>query len=319
MRIKYALLIVVCCVALLMGTAAQADDYPPGIMYSTLLNGVVLNYNMGLFRLDNIQAVFLPEATSAGSIYPYNPDDGGKIWAILSTAGGQELYRFDFYGEKLKQPYWLLNSYKLTDLASGADISGQNLELKTVGDYVLDFYLPAGRFYTFDFSVSKLPPPDPFSGSDYYFLDGPWSDWGYFYYFDADPTRSIQFKVWLRNYAHATNKYVTPEIEVKRGGTLVATGRDMSFTPQQEWVRYEFDLIFPMEGTSGGAYFKAQDLLSTDGDYTLTLKLDGQLYGVWPFRVEGGKLNYTGRTLRGSADPLTFVEGGRDAWWYEKQ
>ena len=34
------------------------------------------------------------------------------------------------------------------------------------------------------------------------------------------------------------------------------------------------------------------------------------------FAVKGGKLNYTGRTLREKADPLTFIEGGRDAWWY---
>ena len=41
--------------------------------------------------------------------------------------------------------------------------------------------------------------------------------------------------------------------------------------------------------------------------------------GTWKFIVKDGKLNYTGRSLRGKADPLTFMEGGRDAWWYTKQ
>ena len=54
------------------------------------------------------------------------------------------------------------------------------------------------------------------------------------------------------------------------------------------------------------------------GNYTLTMKLDSNVYGVWKFKVIGGQLNYTGRTERGKADPLTFVEGGRDAWWYER-
>lgn len=303
----------------LVQSPAQAADYPPGLMYSTVLNGVKILYNTGQFRLDQIQAVFLPPASSAGSIYPYNPDDGGKIWAILSSAGGGEIYRFDFYGELLKDPYWLLNSYRATDLRTGADAGVGFVDLSTPGDYVLDFYLESGRFYTFSFSVSKLSGPDPFSGGDYYFLDGPWEDWGYFYYNDADPSYPIQFKVWLRKYEHATPKGVKPEMEVKRGGTLIATTRMMTITPRQDWVRYEFDLIFPMEGTSGGAYFKAKDLLETDGDYTLTLKLDGQVYGTWKFKVVGGLLNYTGRTVRGSADPLTFVEGGRDAWWYQKE
>jgi hypothetical protein len=161
---------------------------------------------------------------------------------------------------------------------------------------VLDFYLESGRFYTFSFSTSKLSGSDPFAGGDFYFIDGPWEDWGYLYYRDADPTQSFHFKVWLRNYAHGPDRDVKPLIEVHRGGTLVCTSRQMTLTLQPEWTRFDFDLIFPMEGTSGGAYFKA----------------------TWSFKVAGGKLNYTGRTVRGQADPLTFVEGGRDAWWYEK-
>jgi hypothetical protein len=28
---------------------------------------------------------------------------------------------------------------------------------------------------------------------------------------------------------------------------------------------------------------------------------------------------YTGRAVRGKADPLTFIEGGRDAFWYMEE
>jgi len=303
-------------VLLVLSLPAMAAE-PPGLMYSTLLNGVKMLHEDGRVTLDRIQAVFLPDAQS-NTIYPYNPDDGGKLWAIVSTAGGTEIYRCDFYAELLKQPYWLLNSYKLTDLRSGTNIADGWLDLSAPGDYVLDFFLESGRFYTFPFSVSKLTSDDPFAGGDFYFLDGPWADWAYLYYRDADPTRSLYFKVWLRNYQHGPDRDVKPLIEIHRGGTLICTSREITLGLKPEWTRYEFDMIFPMEGTSGGAYFKAQDLLATDGDYTLKLSLSGEHYGTWNFKVGGGKLNYVWRTVRGEADPLTFVEGGRDAWWYEK-
>ena len=299
---------------------AGAAEYEPCLMYSTVLNGLKMLPNTGQFRMDNIQAVFLPEAQSAaGMIYPYNPDDGGKLWAILSKSDGTQLFRFDFYGEKLKSPYWLLGSYRATDLASGADAGVGYIDLAQTGDYVVDFYLESGKFYTFPFSVRKLPSPDPFAGEDKWVLDGAWRDWGYFYYPDANVAMPLQFKVWLRSPEYGNIDY-KPVMEIYRGSTLIATGRQMTLSLRPDWVRYELDVIFPMEGTSGGAYFKAGDLLAVDGDYTLKLKLDGSsVYGEWPFEVSGGKLEYIGRTVRGQADPLTFIEGGRDAWWYERR
>ena len=155
---------------------------------------------------------------------------------------------------------------------------------------------------------------------DFYFLEGDWSDWGYFYYFDANPEQSIQWKIWLRNKAHESEKDYDIRLEVhSAGGELIATNREnMTFSLRAEWVRYEFDLIFPMVGTSGGAYFKAKDLLDNDGDYTLTVQLNGELYGEWQFRVSDGKFVPSGRTVRGEADSMTFIEGGTDAIWYGK-
>ena len=46
------------------------------------------------------------------------------------------------------------------------------------------------------------------------------------------------------------------------------------------------------------------------------MTIDGQPYGTWTFAVAGGKLQYAGRTVGSSADPLTFVEDGRDTFWY---
>ena len=112
-------------------------------------------------------------------------------------------------------------------------------------------------------------------------------------------------------------------IEIKRDqdGELVCTSREHTTNScQPKWTRLEFDMVFPAgKEVPHGTYFKAKDLLETDGAYTLSMKIDDQLYGTWKFAIEGGKLNYTGRTVRGKANPLTFVEGGRDAWWYAKE
>jgi len=310
----------VCAFLLAIGlTDARADDYPPGLMFSTVLNGVKVLSDSGKFRLDGIQAVFLPDPAN-DAYRPYNPNDGAPLWAILSRADGTELYRLDFYAEKLKAPYWLLSSYKATK-PSGDAISGSWLDLPGTGNYVLGFYLESGKFYTFPFTVALATSDDPFGDGDQYYLSGDWEDWGYFFYTGADPEQSIQFKVWLSNKGEKSETSFKPKIKVfnRNGGSLVCTSRpNRTLTIRPEWVRYEFDLIFPMEGTSGGAYFKAKDLLANDGSYVLKLYFDDQIYGEWDFTIEGGKFKYSGRTVRGTADQLTFIEGGKDAFWYKK-
>ena len=298
---------------------ATAATYPPGLMFSTVLNGVKLDHKTGEFFIDRIQAVFLPDATSK-MVYPYNPDDGGKIWALLKNSSGQEMARYDFYGEKLESPYWLLNSYNLSSAAMPDRINVHRFRLDP-GSYVLDFYLEGAHFYHFPFSVDKSSSGDPFAGGDFYFLNGDWQDWGYMFYSGANPEQSLVFKIWLRNKGNEKEKDVKVKIEVRDpAGKLICTSRpEMTHTLTPEWIRFEFDLIFPMQGTSGGAYFKAKDLLGKDGTYVLKISIDNKPYGEWPLSISGGKFDYTGRTVRGQASSLTFVEGGRDAFWYKKK
>jgi hypothetical protein len=283
--------------------------YPPGVSFSSLLNGIQLLAKNGQFRLENVQGTFIP-------------DDCKEGYTVLRTADGKELHQIDWHVQPLKKPYSLLATYKITDLSSGQSQGGGGIDLGTPGDYVLDFYLPTERFYTFPFSVAKMGGDDPFGAGHCFTLNGDWQDYGYLFYRDADPDQSLQWKVWLRNDG-CEEKPIKVRIEITRdqGGELVCTSREnTTHSCQPKWTRIEFDMVFP-EGKDvpHGTYFKAKDLLATDGAYTLTMKLDDQPYGTWKFAVKDGKLQYTGRTLRESADPLTFIEGGRDAWWYAKQ
>lgn len=284
--------------------------YAPGLSFSTVLNGVKLLPDKGKFRLDNIQATFLPDGCEGGFI-------------VLRTADNKELVQWDWKPDNFatKKPYTLMGIHKTTDLSNGQTIPDGSVDLIKPGQYVLDFYLPDELFYSFPFSVEKISGDDPFAGGDAYVLNGDWEKCGYLFYSEANADRSLSWKVWIRHKAIGKlDAKVRIEIKRDADGALVCTNRpETSYTFTPEWIRYEFDMIFPSEGTSGGAYFKAKDLLATDGDYTLTMKINDKPFGVWKFAVKDNKLNYTGRTLREKADPLTFIEGGRDAWWYTKQ
>jgi hypothetical protein len=282
--------------------------YAPGLSFSSVLNGVDLLAKDGQFRLHHIQATFLP-------------DDCKEGFTVLRTADGTEICQFDWRPETLEKPYSLLGLYKTTDLRNGENVAG-GLPLGTPGDYVLDFYLPTEHFYTFPFSVAKIGGDDPFGAGQCYTPNGAWQDWGYLFYSEAKPDQNLEWKVWLRNEG-CDEKSIQVRVEITRDqdGELVCTSREgTTYSVQPKWTRIAFGMVFP-EGKDVpfGTYFKAKDLLETDGAYTLTMKIGDQTYGVWKFAVEGGKLNYTGRTVRGEADPLTFIEGGRDAWWYAKE
>jgi hypothetical protein len=282
--------------------------YPPGLSFSSVLNGVQLLAKNGKFSLTHLQATFLPDDCKEGCI-------------VLRAADGKEIYQFDWKAQTLETPYFLLDTYKTTDLRSGESPPGA-VPLTTPGDYVLDFYLPTEHFYTFPFSVAKIGSDEAFGAGECYVLNGDWQNWGYLYYTDAKPEQSLEWKVWLRNDGcEEESVKVRVEITRDKDGDLVCTSREnTTYNLQPQWTRIAFDMVFP-EGKEvpHGTYFKAKDLLATDGAYTLTMKLDDQPYGTWKFAVKDGKLQYTGRTLRESADPLTFIEGGRDAWWYAKQ
>ncbi len=284
-------------------------DYPPGIMFSTLLDNVKVNANGGYFKLGNqMQNVFMPDGAT------------GKL--VLSRANGTEFchwnWKLDGFG--LRPPYKLFGFLNPLN-QDGTFFDYSKMKLTEPGDYKLDFYLGDKRFYTFGFRVRTVEPANPFDGERLYLTDGPWNDWGYLFYGDADPSQNLLWKIWLREPTHERKSHdVRIEIVRDKDKKLICQSREnTSYRFQNDWVRYSFDMVNPPVKTSGGAYFKAQDLLAVDGGYTLTMKIDGAVYGTWKFRVEGGKPSYTGQTVRGTADPLTFVEGGKEAFWYERE
>lgn len=295
-------------ILILSATAIAADQkYPPGIMYSTLLNNVNVNARGGWFKLGNqMQNVFVP--------------DGSTGKAVLRQ-GMRELchWNWDLDTFGLRAPYKLFG-FKQPLTPDGANFDVQKLKLTTPGEYTMDFYIGEKKFYTFPFKLTVLEPANPFDGDPLYFTEGAWNDWGYLYYWDLNPEQNLIWKIWLREKGFKNPDHkVDVRITRDAGGKVICQSRDLvTYNFQHDWVRYDIDMVNPPVKTSEGAYFKAKDLLAVDGAYTLRMTIDRKEYGVWKFKVAGGKLNYTGRTERGVADTLTFVEGGVDAFWYER-
>jgi len=301
-----------------LAAVAQPAEMPPGIMWHSLLASTTVYSNTGNFTLSGFErmvAVFLPPAQS-NTVYPYNPTDGGKFWAILKDADGTELLRYDLWAAERPAPYWSVDDSWVTDLATGERVQTGQVPLPP-GDYTADFYLDSGRFYTFSFSISQITSDDPFNPQSFSFLEGPWRDWGALTYADAEPSNTLYWVIFLRNKGREASKSVSLEVQVTRDadGAVVCTTRPgMSWSLMREWRSHRLELVRP-----GGVPCAAADLLSRDGAYTLRMTMDGQNYGTWKFNVAGGKLQYTGRTVRGEADPLEFVEGGTNQWWYVRQ
>jgi hypothetical protein len=292
------------------GPARAFPEETPGFLHSTVLNGVLVFPKTGAFRLHHLQAMYLPEPPG-GTYEAGTQDPARKLWAVLATAEGVEVARLDFTVEKLKAPMWLLSYYTI----AAPDGAAMNDEPKLgAGDYRLEFHLPGGVFYTFAFSVKEV-------GGKHLTI-GDWNSWAYLFYANADPQNALVWKVWLRRQETGNREGIQTRVEVVRekGSKLVATSRpDTRQYLDDKWVRYEFDLIHPMQGTSGGAYMKAADLLAQDGKYKLKMSIDGAPYGTWSFEVAGGKLRLAGRADRETADPLTCVRGGGDAFWYQSE
>ncbi len=276
------------------------SQYNPGISFSTMLNGVKMvmpeKGTIG-FGPSPIQATFL-EGVNNGTI-DIKKTDGTLIKSIRFTP------------HLIKKPYYYLelNDMDRTELPEG--------------DYTLTFNTEKGPFFIFPFSITKLASDNPFEGTDKYFLEGDWNNWGYFYYSNARPEQMLQWKVWLRYKGVKNEKDVKIHIKVTndKDGKVICRSRDnvnMTYTLRSDWVRYQFDMIFPENEGIGGAYFKAKNLLEKDGDYTLAMDIDGKEYGKWKFSVKNNKFVYTDRTDRQNADPTSFIEGGLDAFWYGK-
>jgi hypothetical protein len=284
-------------------------------MFSTVLEGVKVLPDQGYFRMDRIQAVFLPEPTAKSkTIYPYDPKEGGKLHTVIRKKDGTVVEVATWYASKLKPPYWLLESYELKDTKTTA-----NYKLPGEGEYLLDFYLEGKLFYRFPFKLVAVGSDDPFDPGKVWQLEGAWNDYGYLFYADANPSNALAFKLWLQKKGKPKpGEEMKAKAEIVRmsDGKVLCIGTG-NYRPRPNWIRYDFMGNF--RHPENDAVYYTKELLGQDGAYEVRISINEEPYGTYPFEIKGGKIQYQGRAVRGETNPLIFVEGGRDAWWLRRK
>ena len=289
----------------------------PGMSYWSLLGSVGVGYTDGRLAVNKLYAVCLPQPVDAGdSNYAYSPDGGGKFASVVKRADGQTLNTYHWYGENIAG-LWELSHFKVL----GGEAAIRPL---AAGDYVLEFQLEDKPFYRFPFRIVTEPADDPYQApGTRYFIDGPWNDYGNVFYQRNDPKSSLRFTTWVREKAgHESKRAVPYEAQIIRlqDNSVVATDTGtLRLSPQWQ----QTDLLFKTMGGDQNSFFRAEEILRTDGLYRVSVSIDGKPYGTYPFTVERGKIQLQGTQIRERTDPqlflLDYLYGGRyTSWWIKR-
>ena len=290
----------------------------PGVSFWNLLDEVRIGYQDGRLGIGRIYAVCLPAPVrQSASNYPYDPDGGGKLSTIVKTADGKVLNTYVWYGENISG-LWELSRYKV--------VGGyEAVKPLPPGKYLLEFALEDKPFDRFPVTVVQLKSDDPYQpAGDRYFIEGPWNEYGNIFYQRNDPQSVLKFTTWVQDKAGHQSKNAVPydvKIVSARDGRVLATHTG-SLQLQPRWLKADF--LFHTAGGDPNSYFKAGDLLATDGRYSVRFMLDNKQYGEYPFVVKGGRIELQGNQIRANTDPMVYItdylSGGRyTSWWIKRQ
>ena len=290
----------------------------PGISYWSLLGAVGVDYMGGRLVVNKLYAVCLPQPDrGADSHYAYSPDGGGRVAGVVKRADGQVLNTYVWYGENIAG-LWELSRYKVL----GGEASIRPL---TAGDYVIEFQLEDKPFYRFPFRIDTIPADDPYQPEGTrYFIEGPWNDYGNVFYQRNDPQSSLRFTTWVREKVGHESKRATPYeakiVRMQDNRVLATDAGTLRLAPQWQ----QADLLFKSKDGDPSSSFKAEEVLSTDGLYRVSVSIDGKPYGTYPFTVQGGKILLQGLQIREGTDPqlylLDYLYGGRyTSWWIMRE
>jgi hypothetical protein len=126
------------------------------------------------------------------------------------------------------------------------------------------------------------------------------------------------FKLWITKpgkLQQGKDMKIDAEVVRKSGGKVVCRCATVNVSPKPWWIRYELRFAEPEKGQ----LFRAEELLAQDGDYEVKVKIDGEMYGTYPFKIKDSKIVKEGRAKREGTPAIIFIEGGRDAWWIRRK
>lgn len=321
------------------------ERFQPRLSYSTLLRSISIQEKTGKFYINNVAGLtvsFLPKTEEGGGKAVYGPEaNQHKIEAFLKE-GDKQLAKFVFRIGREEGPY--------TEISGVSSGSVTATKAGYVGSYtftnnancVLEFTIDGKLFQKFPFKVEKKENSDAYAKYPHmFFLEGPWSDFGYINIPDNKDDSSVYFKFYSR---HQNLEYVSKDyfyaIKMYKDGKIfainpVSSGFD-AYKPiadmvdaKRIWKRYEKPLF---KAANTNKLIFGRDLRQ-DGNYEVRVMYYedskpgskqiagpwGQKMDVYAFQIKGGKIVHQGRQDRATKDNEFFIEGGRDAWWIQKK
>ena len=314
----------------------DSEPFAPSIVWASLLSEGSWYFNItnGSMKLNNIEVSFLPKKTKSGAAVQYESYNNKipllrmEVWDTKANVIKNTMH---YEASPATAPFYNMEVLEGYDYKSFATL--------TEGSYELRFWAGTKHFYTFPFEVEKQSNPDPYAPvHDFYFLKGPWQDWGrvefgpdghfiFNYYLSHQTTTVVNQAQWdaKREYKYLVKLY--------RDGKMVAahsldnSGKggfeegDIQ-TRNGKWIKNDCTLHkYPVAKPGSRDFFMKADM--KDGNYTAEVWLKS-LEGVestykYGFTVKNGAIVPAPAADRAlNTNPLQFVEQG-PGWFYVKR
>lgn len=297
------------------------ERFQPKVSYSTLLRSVAIQPKTGKLYFNAFTISFLPKTEEGGGNATYGTEPNQhKIHAFLKQ-GDKELAKFVFYTGRQEGPFTEVSLALGSMTAEKEGYVGFH-NFTDNADCTLEFLLDDKLIQKFPFKVVKKANSDPYAkDANMFFLEGPWTDFGYIYIMDNKDDNSVYFKFYSR---HQKLEYVSQDyfyaVQLYKDGKLFGSfsREEMKNNPnkfkaftvgaKRIWKRYEIPLYnADAQGTSMFGKHLRKDgnyevRVTYYDDYTSKGKQVtgpwGQKMDVYAFQIKGGKIVQQGRQDR---------------------
>jgi len=296
--------------------------FKPVLAYGRLIRETIKMFSNGNFEFRDAVGVFLPYKDEIGQDVTFGWYDGNnhEMLALLKDGKGNVLMKTPFFGRNSESsPPFLLLSPLSDGTNSDMEAKGFKNKIKLPeGSYITEFYLDNKVFYKISFSVRKMVKGTPYNPNDVFAMEGPWSEFGYISYENADPNNQLSWNVYLRNEKPdpaARDQSLNIKINLKNSANKVLAkvaypDYDIGL---REWESCGFLFTRPDD-----TMFFARDLLKVNGKYQIEMTINSKK-SIYPFEVKNKKIQFQGRQIREKTDPLHYIEGGLDMFWIQKK
>lgn len=310
----------------------STSNLSPAVAWFDLLDEALFRFDItkGEIRLNGLHVSFLPTKTKEGKDINYRPSlsmdmhpplRADIVDASTGALKGQQFFKAEDYIPPFKKLV-LVEEY-------GGDFFPFYANVKE-GNYEIRFFVGKSHFYTFPFKVEKKTNPDAYATvKDFYFLHGPWEEWGRIQFDERDGQMTgniylTEQKTDVKNHtAWDEFKQLNMVAKITRNGVLVATfginpNTTHPTTLNGKWTRFQF--LTYKAGTN--EYFTKADL--KDGNYIMETNVKDPKSGKssvskYGFTVKGGVIQSHPKADRNqNKDPLTVLEQGKEFYYIKK-